>query len=345
MGKSVLIRVDGNAKIGMGHLTRCSVLLDELKRLGFGPFRYIIKDFPPAVEYVRKRSIAAEIIPAPIEPDKEADYIHKIAGDMKVSVIIFDLLELHDSFIERGCRDSALPVALFDLPQLPWLQRPLVFNHNVVWESSDQPTVHMENYFGGAEYVILNSIFSQMRSKYEFKPEVKRLFLNQGGGDPHNLTTKILATLLPLRDRLHIDVVLGGAFAFHEELAKVLTYWEGSYRLHQDISPDEVAELMASSQCAHTASGNMLYELMTIGVPSIAVSHHEKHEVVGEYFARKGAIAHLGIGTEMDEEAILEGTLAVLNDRQLRERFFTQGRKLVDGKGASRTAKKIHENI
>ena len=58
-------------------------------------------------------------------------------------------------------------------------------------------------------------------------------------------------------------------------------------------------------------------------------------------FARHGTVEYLGLGTEVDEEAIAAAVHGLLADAARRRQMSGKGRALVDGLGASRAAEVI----
>jgi len=341
MNYPVVVRVDANAPIGMGHITRCHVLANALQERGLAPALFLTRDYSAAVEFLESRRLPYRILGAEMDFASECAEMRRTALDVGARVLLFDLLDVTEELVEKTCPEGVLSVVLLDHLDPPTIRKGLVFNHNVVYGASTHPTRSQQDYLAGASYVLLDPVFAEASRKSYFRESVSRLFLNQGGGDPFNLTTKILRALKPLRDQLKIEVVLGGAFAFDEELAPVLKHWGQQVTLHRMVPPAQVAALMMQAQMAHTAPGNMLYELLTLGVPSIAISHHEKHAAVAEFFAVQGAIEHLGIGVTLSEVLILERTRSLLHDEERRKSLHLVGRKIVDGLGAVRTADAI----
>lgn len=334
----VLIRVDGNAPIGMGHITRCQVLANALQERGLAPALFLTRDYTAGVEFLKSRGLHYEVLSPELSAEAECAQVRDVADRIQAKVVIIDLLDTDQTLVDACCPDWVVPVVLLDHLDPPMIRRGLVFNHNVVWNDSRHPARSLPNYFGGAQYVLLDPVFAKNARTYPFSERVRRLFLNQGGGDPFNLTTKILRAIVPMRDQIEVDVVLGGAFAFEKDLASVLELWGERAQVHRMVPPAQLVALMTRAQMAHTAPGNMIYELLTLGIASIAISHHEKHAAVAEYFASRNALVHLGIGNEIGESAILEGTENLLEDAERRRGLHETGRRLVDGLGAGTIA-------
>ncbi len=114
-----------------------------------------------------------------------------------------------------------------------------------------------------------------------------------------------------------------------------------SYSFAWGVPPQEMEDIMERSDLAITAAGNTLYELAVFGVPSLIVSHHERHEAVAGAFAARGAAVNLGIGTGLPPEAIARATRELLGDRAGRQALSGRMKEITDGLGCRRIAEAV----
>jgi spore coat polysaccharide biosynthesis predicted glycosyltransferase SpsG len=109
-----------------------------------------------------------------------------------------------------------------------------------------------------------------------------------------------------------------------------------NYKMEWGPSHEKILKLMESSDLAITAAGNTLYELAILGVPSIVVSHHKRHDDVAKKFAQRKAVVNLGIGTALDPEEISDAVKKLLESEKERETLSMSMKKIVDGLGSKR---------
>jgi spore coat polysaccharide biosynthesis predicted glycosyltransferase SpsG len=87
--------------------------------------------------------------------------------------------------------------------------------------------------------------------------------------------------------------------------------------------------LMQASDMAISAAGNTLYELLYIGVPSLVISHHRRHDEVAKAFEHQGTVINLGIGEELAEGHIVAALWELAADYDLRQRLQRRGQDLL----------------
>lgn len=341
---SVLIRVDGNTDVGMGHITRCDVLASALSSRGFEPITFLVRDDPPAVGWVKHTSYELRILSASLSPEEEIAQVRSIQDRMAPRLQIIDLLSNSPEYVARLRYPATVLVSLFDAIDLPDFQNGLIFNHNIVWWEKNREAVS-DRIFSGPDYVLLNPAYQVLSRKRAigslFKDPRNRIFVNQGGGDPFGLTPKIMRALHAAGLADQTTVLIGPAFRDEEALARAVDETDGKFRVLRGLAGRETASLIASCEIAHSAGGNMMYELACVGAPMLVICHHDKHYQAAEAFQRAGAAANLGLGVDLDEDTIARETLALLDDPERQARMSAAGRALVDGQGADRTAEQI----
>jgi spore coat polysaccharide biosynthesis predicted glycosyltransferase SpsG len=98
---------------------------------------------------------------------------------------------------------------------------------------------------------------------------------------------------------------------------------------------------MCSADMAVTAGGLMAFEALSVGVPLCALSLDRFQRVTVQALCRAGACVNLGSArsiTPANTSVLLRRTL---EDRELRARLSSCGRRIVDGRGAERVAQLI----
>ena len=75
--------------------------------------------------------------------------------------------------------------------------------------------------------------------------------------------------------------------------------------------------------------------------PGIVLGQNLREDERMREFAHHGTVEYLGLGTEVDEQAIATAVRSLLADVARRRQMSGRGRALVDGLGASRAAEVI----
>ena len=197
----------------------------------------------------------------------------------------------------------------------------------------------------GTQYAILNEVFAEFHRKArETRDTVKKVLLSFGGSDPSNLTLKSLEALalVDFRNTFCIDIVLGASYKAKTEIKKVATESDLNIKIHNDISPRDMAILMMEADIGIITGGLTLYEAASIGLPVIVINTNHQDIVRGGLsateFERRGYGINLIISDTTGQEEIRNAFSMLFYDRELRAEFTKRGKELVDGEGIIRVA-------
>lgn len=185
----------------------------------------------------------------------------------------------------------------------------------------------------GPEYAVLAPAYAALPLRVA-RECADRVLVSCGGSDPGQFTLLVLDGIEQICSVLAIRVVVGPLFS--RELADVLAVRAaGSHHVIELIhEPESLADHMSWSDLTVAASGLIKYELAAASTPAILFSIDHSHDVVNRPFAEMGSARDLGVAFSAEEVAAEVADL--LEDRAVRVKMATAGRRLVDGKGAER---------
>lgn len=337
-------RVDAGNLIGTGHLQEVLTIVQALNRkAGVTPV-FISTDN----QFTREKLSALpdcrlRIIPGNLNDEEEAASVIEMLKADGCAALVVDLRSVSEKYLRMLHEAMVKTVVIMDTAEFVELPASVVVNFAI----TQNPGLYGKAHRFPARYLIGPSYFpiggNFLSKAVAVEEEVRTIFLNQGGSDPFGLTAKIIRSLEkdPLPQK--VVVVVGGALmdSHMEELERLKDGLRGNYEFHHNLPPEGMASVLEKSDVAVTAAGNTLYEITCLGIPAAVISHHEKHDIVAEAFAKKGAILNLGIGTGLGEESILAGINKLCDDFELRKTLAGNSRKVVDGFGAGRIADAI----
>lgn len=129
---------------------------------------------------------------------------------------------------------------------------------------SSQPTLLL-----GAKFRLIRAEFQTQRHLLKNKQARTRLMITMGGSDVANFTYPITQALLSYDPRLPLDIVIANMNHTDEVALLALIKQHKNCRLHKNVT--NMAPLMAEAKMAITAAGGTLYELATLGTPSVGL--------------------------------------------------------------------------
>jgi UDP-2,4-diacetamido-2,4,6-trideoxy-beta-L-altropyranose hydrolase len=245
----------------------------------------------------------------------------------------FDL-DYQRSLRADGCRIMVID----DMVRLPHYETDILLNQNLGAEHLDYNLNSDATLLLGPQYALLRREFIVWRSRLHTVPETARkILVTLGGSDPENVTLKVIKALRHLEvSRLQIRVVGGPDNPHLDELRDAAAAFPGRLELLTYVA--DMAPLMAWADMAVTGAGSTCWELACVGLPAVAIVIAQNQRVVADGLGAAGVILNLGWHEETSTERIASNVESLLYSAFRRLRMSQQGRVLVDGKGADRSA-------
>ncbi len=363
----IIIRADGNAKIGAGHLMRCLTIADAIVRGATEPSnRYSEQNIceqsickqkvcffcadEQSAELAREHGFLARVLETDYQ-DMTAElpvWEKLLAVDSEIlqaenlenhqTTILVDSYYVTDAYLQQLKRYGR--VYLMDDMQEHAYPVDGVINYNAFAD----PDVYRSLYKGtktecfvGSSYVPIRQQF--LNRKYEISETVKDVLITTGGGDVDNIAGELLQTIYREDMKFH---VVTGKFNPHLHVLKELEKNCIGVSIYHDVQ--DMAGLMEKCDMAITAGGTTIYELASIGVPFLCFSYAKNQEALTEYIGNKGIAGFLG-AYHKDKTGVLEQLKKVFTcyceQYDLRKLCYEKEREMIDGKGAQRLARQV----
>jgi spore coat polysaccharide biosynthesis predicted glycosyltransferase SpsG len=197
----------------------------------------------------------------------------------------------------------------------------------------------------GIRFVLLRREFLHQREwRREIPPVARKVLVTLGGGDPDNVTLKVIQAL----QRVHVNdleatVVVGGSNPHYEELQSAVKNSPTSIRLQRNVT--HMPELMAGADLAISSGGTTVWELAFMGLPALVGMIAAIEELLLDGLKEQRVCVNVGWFSRLSVEQLAETLIAAMEDRKLRSHASLLGRKLVDGYGADRVLEAMHEKF
>lgn len=330
----IAIRADGGSKIGMGHITRCLALAEELKNENCD-ITFITKN----IEAVVKKLIEEEFKFIAL-PDLQTEKIIYMKEQTKeFDILITDSYDIDFKYLDEIKKTGMFLVTIDDLNLLESYPSDIVINGNIYAENLNYKSTYGQTKFLlGTKYTLLRKEFRNIPSK-KIKDTAESILITIGGSDHNGFTLKTLKIIKDKKD-LKIDVVIGTSFEDKlvneiNELVKM----NGNISIYYNVNAEIMKELMIKADIAISAGGSTLYELATAGVPTLAIIAADNQIKNVEYMTKAECILNLGF--KINKDIFLENFNKLLYDTAKRREMSLKGQNLVNGNGAKICANKI----
>ncbi|MGH2306159.1 cytidylyltransferase domain-containing protein [Aliarcobacter sp. ERUVET-8] len=279
--KRIMFIVTGNKQDGLGHVNRAMLLANDI--LDHEIIFVVNYESEMAYDIVNSNNYKCIITD---------DFIETI-NDYNPDMIINDILDTDKKYIQT-LKKSNIKIVNFEDVGDGSLYADLVFNALYKRKESDP-----QHYYTGEKYFCLRNEFIYTDCKM-IKKEVNNILVTFGGTDENNLTKEMLE-ILSQDDFLNIkiDVVLGIGYDRHESLKQFDNFKH--IKIWTDVK--NISDFIFNADLIITASGRTVYEIASIGTPSIVLAQNER-ELTHPFACEENGFINLGLGIILDKELI-----------------------------------------
>ena len=343
----ITIRVDANAEIGSGHLSRCTTLGRQLQRDGF------------AVSIASRPGYHAEACaPIPVSwidiaasAEGEANTLADSAATLSIagtaapgpSCVIVDHYAL-DAAWESAIRDQGHAVmAIDDFRDRRHCADLLVSDSDLPFDRLLNPCVAHCTELRGARYAIVDSSFVAP-SSLDRREAPWSLLVTYGASDPTGETLRAIAAIASLQRTsthaalLHeIHVVIGPSNARGEAIELAVAGLRGGI-VHR--APRTLAPVMRDCDLVLTSGGHTLLEALASERPCLVTQTAANQALSIARLRGLDAVVFAGASTGGEAQTLEEGLSEMLASLP-RRIAAARTHRMFDGHGASRISAAI----
>jgi len=270
----VLIFTEIGDHIGFGHVVRCSVLYEVFIEHGY-------------------------------EPEFVLNGVHKhysVIGQMKHRFMDWTLIDQLDRLEISKSTVSIIDSYLADKPVYDFITRKsgtaiyiddnmrieypkgIVLNPTIYGHSFSYPDREDVKYLTGEQYILLRKEF-RMAQPIEIRDEIQRILVCLGGSNVKREISSIVDTLRRLDPDYRLSIITNDQLTLDMDTHNLSVY--------RNIQADQVVQLMSSCDLAISGGGQTLYELMKLGVPTIAycVADNQRRNI--DYLSSRGFVVEV----------------------------------------------------
>jgi UDP-2,4-diacetamido-2,4,6-trideoxy-beta-L-altropyranose hydrolase len=333
MKNLLLIRTDGNARIGTGHVMRCLSLAQGWLQAG-GKVLFALADSSSALE-TRLIAEGTEVVQlvTDLGTDDDAAQTVDLARQRGATLVVADGYHFGAGY-QRRIKDGGLQLMVIDdYSHAEHYFADLVLNQNL--HANADSYSNREPYTRlllGVQYALLRRQFLKYRNWQRPIPVVARkVLVTLGGSDPDNVTSEVIKALANLD--VETKVAVGGSNPHVEGLRAEIEQLNSAEMF---VDTANMPELMAWADLAIAAGGTTSWDLAFMGLPSVTVVLAENQVGIAQGLSEAGAAVNLGWHERISSESMIEKIEQLLTAPEMRRQMSRRGQELVDGDGVTR---------
>lgn len=291
--KKILFRADGYVKLGMGHIYNCITLAYSM--IGHDVLFVTRKDCELGLRKIQDSLF-------PYRTINNNDELFEIISDYKPDIFVNDCLNTESSYIKKIKSIVPRVVTIEDLGTGAYEADAVL---NALYEPPEKAT---DRFYSGHKYVCLRDEFlmSVPKSYSEFVKNIVVLF---GGTDPANLNEKTYLAAVELNKKypgISFSFITGIGYEYEKH--GVVTNEDRNIFVYPNVPV--VTKYTKNADIAVTSQGRTIYELASMGIPSVVLSQNPR-EMTHTFANMQHGFLNLGLGIDVDC-ATIESTLSWL---------------------------------
>jgi spore coat polysaccharide biosynthesis predicted glycosyltransferase SpsG len=163
-----------------------------------------------------------------------------------------------------------------------------------------------------------------------------------GGGDPDNITLKVIEALKKVEiDNLEVVAVIGETNQHYVTLIQHMKNNPG-FSIRKNVT--NISELMIWADVAISAGGSTCWELAFSGLPNIIITLSSDQELIASELSKRGVSIVLGRSGEITDISLINSISKLIYSPTICSIMSQNGKKIVDGNGSYRIISALNEN-
>ncbi|MCI9633161.1 MAG: UDP-2,4-diacetamido-2,4,6-trideoxy-beta-L-altropyranose hydrolase [Ruminococcus sp.] len=327
----ILIRADGNPKIGMGHIMRCLSFAEALRAQGIEVVFVIAEqDFQGLIENYGYRCIVLKTAYNCME--EELSVFLSVLEQERPILVVLDSYFVTAKYM-RAIKNT-VPLLYIDDQNAFDYPADIVVNYDLGSSKIAYPSG--KKYLLGPQYALLRKEFQGLERR-SIKERVERILISTGGTDPYHIMLNCaeylrITTLFP---NVTFHLILG---TMNQDVVRVQKATSGCsfIELHDHVT--NMCSLMMKSDLAISAAGTTLYELCACGLPTVTYILADNQKQSAKDFQEAGLMFCAG-DVRYDKQFLDHLFMKLrylIDNRDKQKQMARKMQKLVDGNGAKR---------
>lgn len=332
----LVIRADASPEIGAGHVMRCLALAEAWLDNGGEVFFVSAGSSPSLEERLKREGIGFIHINKGAGTPEDAEETVRIAQDLGAGWIAVDGYHFGAEY-QKSIKDAGRSLLFIDdYGQADHYYADIVLNQNIYADMSFYPKYEpYTRFLLGTKFALIRKEFLNWSGWHRDIPEVARkILVTLGGGDPDNVTQKVIEAVKTIEVCDLEVIVVAGSFNPHIERIEESIKNFPEFRLIKNAG--NMPELMTWADVAISAGGSTSWELAFMGVPSVLIPIAENQKPVVNELQSLGIAHTIENNAGINPVKLAEILSAFLQSRKIRSGFSERMVRYIDGKGSLR---------
>lgn len=353
LDKVCVFRVDESSDIGRGHFVRCTTIAAQLVAQDI-PCVFVVRQLSDDAERtLEKMKIECHRIDGG-GPLVEIDDAYRTWQVLQERIFAKHVILVVDSYALGFVWESFLFDKVARLCAIDELDHRMHKSHMVIDQTYGVTAAQYKKILPvtrmhciGSKYALVRKEFRelrpfclQQRSTKQFSAE--NILITMGGSDPSNATTLVLQALkrYERQQSLKLTIVVGELCPHLEAIEEALSELQVA-KAKVIVNATNMAVLMSACDICISAAGSTLWELATLGVPTLAMQTADNQRKILANLSADWAVYSLGDVQSLTPSLLITHIEEILNGKVNLSDLSRKIEKVTDGRGVERVVNSL----
>jgi UDP-2,4-diacetamido-2,4,6-trideoxy-beta-L-altropyranose hydrolase len=332
----LLVRADASPRLGVGHVMRCLALGQAWQETGGQVSFLTTAEAPALLGRLEEEGMAVSLLAAPPGSAQDASESLDMARQSGAGWIVVDGYHFGAEY-QRQLKESGRNMLFIDDEgRGEHYYADLVLNQNIhAHEGLYGAREPYTRLLLGPRYALLRREFWPWKGwQRQISPVARKVLVTLGGGDPDNVTLKVIQALKQVEvPGLEARIIVGPANPHREELDREVG---GDKHLQLLENAAHMPELISWADLAICAGGGTFYELAFMQLPGCVIVIAENQKLNVDYLEKQKLCLNIGCLHSLNLNEICKDVCRLIFDEKLRKEMSRKLRGTVDGLGTDR---------
>jgi UDP-2,4-diacetamido-2,4,6-trideoxy-beta-L-altropyranose hydrolase len=339
--KKIILRADGNVKMGLGHIYRCIAIAEMIKEDFSCEF---LLGHQSQFENVIPKYFSVKYIPEMYSIENEYKWISENYNTNSL-VMILDGYQFNSSY-QKNIKELQIKLIYIDDLQEGYMYADAIINHSPGVNSNLYIKGAVTKIYTGLEYVLLRHHFlNESKEEKKVKVKISSALITLGGSDEHNITLKILNSLTQIDKISTINIVVGAAYPHKTNLLLEINRSNKKIYLFSNLSELEMIELMKKSDIAFAPCSTICLELIAVNSVVFAGYSASNQKHLYNYLKSQQLIFDLNDLKSATSHKIKDIVLKHIDNISEINKMLALQKQIIDGKSGDRVTEIVKDLI
>lgn len=339
--KTIVIRADASAEMGIGHVMRCLALGHAWLNYGGEVVFAIASGAEQLEERIRSERAEVSRVEAARGSPEDAHRTLAIIDRYQAGWLVVDGYHFSREYLKTLHTAKSRLLVVADDAEVPIGDSDIVVDPDLNGERAYTDLGRDAELLRGPEYALLRKEFLECARQPKGIPKIaRRILITFGGGDSPNASLLVLQALEDISEfDLDVSVVVGPSNSHGQGLKAAASQSRHAVKVLEHV--ENMAEIMSHVDIAITGGGGTCYELAIMHVAMILITIAKNQEEPARAFASAGAAVAAGPIETQSRQKLSILLANVFRDHGLRKALVDRAGRMVDGKGAERIVQRM----